>query len=144
MPAVEIVKGAASTYSCFVAFLGSSFLRDAYVVAGDVMLRMSRCVRCLRCACVACMLLVGCAHACLRWVLFFSVRLVIFGVARLVLSCLLLLSSVPLFLPLSASASGKTDTLIAEIWGGHLVYQASSLCFSLMGLGLYAVGLCLV
>ena len=81
-------------------------------------------------------------HACGGSV--FSVRLVIFGVARLVLSCLLLLSSAPLFLPLSASASGKTDTLIAEIWGGHLAHQASSLCFSLMGLGLYAVGLCLV
>ena len=44
MPALEIVKGAASAYSGLAVFSGSSFLRVAYVVAGAVMLRMSRCV----------------------------------------------------------------------------------------------------
>ena len=33
-------------------------------------------------------------------------------------------SSAPLSLSLSASASGKSDNLIAWIWGGHLLYRA--------------------
>ena len=43
----------------------------------------------------------------------FSVCLVLLGVALLALSCLLLFSSAPLSLPLSASVIGKSDNLTA-------------------------------
>ena len=61
-----------------------------------------------------------------------AVRLVLFGVAFLALSALLLCSSLSLSLSLSASASGKQTNLFAQIWGGHLFFRDIVLMESLL------------
>ena len=117
-----------SIRSLLLSGLGSPFLRlscqrrrrGRYVAHGALR------VRCPRCDYMACMFFGGlrtrmpAVGSVLLSVLSFLVLPFLFSFVF----CSSLSS--PFFLPLSASASGKPDTLTTGIWGGHLVYHASS------------------